>query len=539
MEDVDIKSLFKNVVRQIHPDLFATYPFERARNSESLKRLNVYIESLSNGFEGSNETTELEFFVKREEGTFSRIVATLESKGSLAPLFLSFGLITPEQAEWVELKQKSTGRDDGVSLIDWLQEVLTEAAMASRQYDEMKKGNNDMRDSLEELYGIDSIDLGGESYVTSNLQHRHRECLENFSAVLSERVWEGDSPLHGLSVRLYHPDTVPAVKSGIQDADGTFRMRNVLMESHVGENGMVHLVAGVEQLRRALDRLDFDRAKIFSRVEKYWCRRSRELADELKCVLGVANIWYNSLSPGELQDFVIWAGETLQYFRSCGINSSYTYSFSIVVQSPKDDFVGSPLDHIPASKILTVRTDCPPDVLLTFINSDEAINAHITSNNVDSDDSLEEESLQLACEALGAKRLIRICSSYEQGNVLAACARLLEVADQIRGGLDLSNISLAIDDRYDVWDSGIISIPYDFKVSDIQPKLKALMSNDFEPYDQRVTRTRLQCLPTLHRGRAYPMVCQRRVKQSRLNLFHVQHKIKVLFTDRMLSSTVM
>lgn len=37
MEDVDIKSLFKNVVRQIHPDLFAAYPFERARNSESLK----------------------------------------------------------------------------------------------------------------------------------------------------------------------------------------------------------------------------------------------------------------------------------------------------------------------------------------------------------------------------------------------------------------------------------------------------------------------------------------------------------------------
>jgi len=52
--------------------------------------------------------------------------------------------------------------------------------------------------------------------------------------------------------------------------------------------------------------------------------------------------------------------------------------------------------------------------LMTFINSDEAINAHITSSNIDSDDSLEEESLQLACEALGAKRLIRICSPYEQ-----------------------------------------------------------------------------------------------------------------------------
>ena len=37
MEEVDIKSLVKNVVRQIHPDLFAAYPFDRARNSESLK----------------------------------------------------------------------------------------------------------------------------------------------------------------------------------------------------------------------------------------------------------------------------------------------------------------------------------------------------------------------------------------------------------------------------------------------------------------------------------------------------------------------
>lgn len=37
MGEVDIRQLFKNVVRQIHPDLFAAYPFERARNSESLK----------------------------------------------------------------------------------------------------------------------------------------------------------------------------------------------------------------------------------------------------------------------------------------------------------------------------------------------------------------------------------------------------------------------------------------------------------------------------------------------------------------------
>lgn len=37
MSDFDIKALFKSVVRQIHPDLFESYPFERTRNSESLK----------------------------------------------------------------------------------------------------------------------------------------------------------------------------------------------------------------------------------------------------------------------------------------------------------------------------------------------------------------------------------------------------------------------------------------------------------------------------------------------------------------------
>ena len=61
---------------------------------------------------------------------------------------------------------------------------------------------------------------------------------------------------------------------------------------------------------------------------------------------------------------------------------------------------------------------------------------------------------------------------------MAAAERLIEAAPYIRASLDLSNVSLALDDRYDVWDSGIISIPYDFRMNDIEPKLKALLLAD-------------------------------------------------------------
>jgi len=34
---LDQKTLIRAVVRQVHPDLFTAYPFERSRNAESLK----------------------------------------------------------------------------------------------------------------------------------------------------------------------------------------------------------------------------------------------------------------------------------------------------------------------------------------------------------------------------------------------------------------------------------------------------------------------------------------------------------------------
>lgn len=83
-----------------------------------------------------------------------------------------------------------------------------------------------------------------------------------------------------------------------------------------------------------------------------------------------------------------------------------------------------------------------------------------------------------------------------QARVLDAAKRLVEAAPIICKSLDLTNVSLAIDDRYDVWDSGLISIPYDFQVKDIQPKLKALLHADRDSRNIDVTTfPRLNCLP--------------------------------------------
>jgi len=438
-KDIEIRSLFKAVVRQIHPDLFAAYPFERARNSDSLKvrfpesklflefrviesesfslvslqKLNAYVDCLSKREE--TQATELEFFVRRDEETFSRITVSLDRNGSLAPLFLSFGLLTPSQVEYYHL-QASNSSDDPFGLIGWLQQVISDASDASRQYEELKNTNTAIRDQIEEKFGIQAIDLGGESYLTSNLQLRHKECLENLKIVLDNNYSISEKgPLFGLKVRLYHPEAIPMVNSGTQESDGTFRIRNTMMESHVASNGTVHLVASVAELERALVQLDLDRARIFNRVERYWIKRSRDLASELSSILGVRNVWYNSLSPRELQDFVLWSGEMLQYCRGTSAIKFNEFAFDIMVQSwAEGSSTGNVLDHIPGGRILTVRTDCPPQQLLDFLQSQSGIEAHHASHYSAEEEAIEETALQAACEALGAKKVVRICSSYEK-----------------------------------------------------------------------------------------------------------------------------
>ncbi len=61
-----------------------------------------------------------------------------------------------------------------------------------------------------------------------------------------------------------------------------------------------------------------------------------------------------------------------------------------------------------------------------------------------------------------------------------ACGRLIEVGERL-AGLDLSGVEIAIDDRFDVWDSGIISVPYDFHVGEVEDRIRGLLDGGRGP----------------------------------------------------------
>lgn len=105
-----------------------------------------------------------------------------------------------------------------------------------------------------------------------------------------------------------------------------------------------------------------------------------------------------------------------------------------------------------------------------------------------------------------------------------AAKRLIKIGPLIKTRLDLSSVSVAIDDRYDVWDSGIISIPYDFKVADIEPNLKALLTsgkerNEFATSNSYVLPpTQMNCIRpsiSLHKKRSNCFFLNGRIASTR------------------------
>ena len=80
--------------------------------------------------------------------------------------------------------------------------------------------------------------------------------------------------------------------------------------------------------------------------------------------------------------------------------------------------MSEPITYIPSSKLLTVTTECPPRTLIEFLRSEGALEASSQSLNKETDEYYEEQALELAREALGAKKLVRIMASYETGAVM-------------------------------------------------------------------------------------------------------------------------
>lgn len=72
-----------------------------------------------------------------------------------------------------------------------------------------------------------------------------------------------------------------------------------------------------------------------------------------------------------------------------------------------------------------------------------------------------------------AKCVIKICMNDK---VVEGAMRLLEHANTIRQAVNLKGACIALDDCYEVWDSGFISIPYNFKIQELTGMVRMLQS---------------------------------------------------------------
>ena len=78
-----------------------------------------------------------------------------------------------------------------------------------------------------------------------------------------------------------------------------------------------------------------------------------------------------------------------------------------------------------------MRCDCPPQHLLDFLCSSAGLSANEAAAQVAGSREEEEALLESVREALGAKHVIRVCSSYEQVR-RGCCAGALGVLGALR-----------------------------------------------------------------------------------------------------------
>lgn len=463
--------------------------------------------------------------------SFARIEASLSNRGSLAPLFLAFGLITVDQAEQIEAAQHAAfsraaaanggdgdgdhyyGEDDGSTMNDgrdlyeWLKYIVSDAVATADQHESMRLTVRDFKMELEGTYSLAGIFLGGEHSISAAEQRRHLEALITFAHYLEnlEQIKDqlrnsgnngnskdssGEGPfsssssssseglllnmsLERLHIRLYHPEACPMDTIGYMDDDGALNLRSCLMKSRVGDDGTLHIVASADSIAEEVANLDLHRARLLTQVSGFWLRRQADLAVCLKQALRVDNVWSDSKMADGAQKFVLWAGAVLSEREAFDFAlAGRQFSFSMLVHG--DDNIPM-IDFLSSSSVLQIRSDCPPTRLLDFLCSDACMVADTAATAIADARQEEQELLDAVCEALGAKSVIRLCSSYESEKVALAAQRLLAAAPSIKAAIDLSSVSLAIDDCYEVWESGFVSIPHDFVLSDLKPQLQALL----------------------------------------------------------------
>lgn len=207
--------------------------------------------------------------------------------------------------------------------------------------------------------------VGSEFSANPTEQQRQLEALRVLDAALDSLRFEEGLDFSGLHFHAYHPDAPPLADAGGGGPAAVAAMGDGI--GFVSDDGCLHVVADRHTLRFApralrleapghqpcvfpkpwsvrvadskrdceldatastharstaapylcaprdvLLALDLDRARVLTRVTMFWLRRVRDLSPALTALLGVQNVWCDTRTEQNSQNFVIWAGYVLE-----------------------------------------------------------------------------------------------------------------------------------------------------------------------------------------------------------------------------------
>lgn len=240
-------------------------------------------------------------------------------------------------------------------------------------------------------------------------------------------------------------------------------------------------MADRSSIQEALAQLDVRRVRLASRLSERRERDCRDLAGDLRKLLGTNHVWCDTQTKDSSELCAQWCRTMLEAHEDVKA-SMWTgvlpwgrrpaFAFSLRVHTNE----GSPMLEYSPWGVLYVRFDCPPTTLIDYLRSEDAAAAHADAAALDESQQEERELLKKARTALGANNIQNICSyQVGRGKVAAAARRLINNAQTICATANLSGATIAISDSYELLASGTICIPHDFEVSEVNPRLQTLL----------------------------------------------------------------
>ncbi|KAL3142186.1 hypothetical protein ABBQ38_002537 [Trebouxia sp. C0009 RCD-2024] len=344
-----------------------------------------------------------------------------------------------------------------VDFLQWLSTTVAKAAKSAEEHELLRATSESLTASIEHQFKLSHV-VGSSSYAQSTVeQAQHVEALKALHACLTDVCQDEPDKLEGLSMYLHQDSTADSHT-----------------QTHVAEDGGLVLLAGSgPAMKQDLLRLDLEQARLLACLSDSWRQQVNEATALLQDMLQVEDVWFLSQGHQASQEFVQWAGKVLQHRETYQTAlQAQQHAFKVLVHQ---DHLAPALEFVDSFGALQVTTECRPQQLLEYLQGEAATAASAAAVNQDRAKAEEDRLLEAARMALGVQHIIRICSRKDHPSVTAPLQRLIQHGPTVRQAADLSGITIAIDDRYEVWGSGIISIPWNFRMQDLKPQLLKLL----------------------------------------------------------------